>query len=130
MAIYQHSVSLNVEKCRGCTHCLRHCPTEAIRIRNGRAVIDPYRCVDCGQCIRFCPYQAKKSAYDKLSDLPEGKWKVALPAPSLFGQFDNLDDINNRNENSFFEDNPGLPNDNVNFEPSQIDSEEIPDDIL
>lgn len=52
---------------------------------------------------------------------------------AFFGEyslFDNLDDINNRNENSFFEDNPGLPNDNVNFEPSQIDSEEIPDDIL
>jgi iron only hydrogenase large subunit-like protein len=91
---YHHSVSLNVEKCRGCTHCLRHCPTEAIRIRGGHAVIDTEKCVDCGQCIRFCPYQAKKSAYDKLADIPQGKWKIALPAPSLLGQFDNLDDMN------------------------------------
>ena len=94
MAIYQHSVSLKTEKCRGCTHCLRHCPTEAIRIRNGKAVIDPRRCVDCGQCIRFCPHKAKKAVYDKLSDVPKGKWKVALPAPSLYGQIDNLDDMN------------------------------------
>ncbi|MBO4979671.1 MAG: 4Fe-4S binding protein [Clostridia bacterium] len=93
MTPYQHSVSLNSEKCRGCTHCLKHCPTEAIRIRNGHAVIDAARCVDCGQCIRYCPYQAKKAAYDKLSDLPKEKWKIALPAPSLFGQFDNLDDV-------------------------------------
>jgi iron only hydrogenase large subunit-like protein len=91
---YHHSVSLNLDKCRGCTHCLRHCPTEAIRIRDGHAVIDPEKCVDCGQCIRFCPYQAKKSAYDKLSDIPAGKWKIALPAPSILGQFDNLDDMN------------------------------------
>ena len=41
----------------------------------------------------MCPHQAKKAVYDKLSDIPEGKWKIALPAPSLFGQFDNLDDI-------------------------------------
>ena len=93
MTPYQHSVSLNFEKCRGCTHCLKHCPTEAIRIRDGHAVIDAARCVDCGQCIRYCPYQAKKAAYDKLSDIPKGKWKIALPAPSLFGQFDNLDDV-------------------------------------
>lgn len=93
MASYRHSVLLNVDKCRGCTHCLRHCPTEAIRIRDGHAVIDALRCVDCGECIRECPYQAKKSAFDRFSDIPDGKWKIALPAPSLFGQFDNLDDI-------------------------------------
>lgn len=56
-------------------------------------MINPERCIDCGECIRVCPYQAKKSVYDKLADIPKNKWKIALPAPSLFGQFDNLDDI-------------------------------------
>ncbi len=93
MTSYHHSVSLNSDKCRGCTHCLKHCPTEAIRIRDGKAVINAARCVDCGQCIRYCPYQAKKAASDKLSELPKDKWLIALPAPSLFGQFDNLDDL-------------------------------------
>ena len=93
MSSYQHSVSLNVEKCKGCTHCLKRCPTEAIRIRDGHAQINAARCIDCGECIRVCPHKAKKAVYDKLSDIPEGKWKIALPAPSLFGQFDNLDDI-------------------------------------
>lgn len=90
---YQHSVSLNVSKCRGCTHCLKHCPTEAIRIRGGHAVISAARCIDCGECIRVCPYNAKKASCDKLSDIPKDKWKIAVPAPALFGQFDNLDDI-------------------------------------
>lgn len=93
MATYNHSVSLNPEKCCGCTHCLKHCPTEAIRIRDRRAVIDTSRCIDCGECIRVCPHQAKKAVYDKLGDIPKDTYKIALPAPSLFGQFDNLDDI-------------------------------------
>lgn len=93
MAKYQHSVSLNPEKCCGCTHCLKRCPTEAIRIREGHAQIDPARCIDCGECIRVCPHKAKKAVCDKFSDIPEGKYKIALPAPTLCGQFDNLDDI-------------------------------------
>lgn len=93
MAGYKHSVSLNPEKCVGCTHCLKHCPTEAIRIREKHAIIDPDRCIDCGECIRVCPHHAKKSVCDKLSDIPADKYKVALPAPSLYGQFSNLDDI-------------------------------------
>lgn len=93
MASYQHSVSLNVDKCCGCTHCLKHCPTEAIRIRDGHAKIDSSRCIDCGECIRVCPHKAKKAVCDRVSDIPKGKWKIALPAPSLYGQFDNLDDI-------------------------------------
>ena len=35
----KHSVSLIREKCKGCTACLKRCPTEAIRIRDGHAVI-------------------------------------------------------------------------------------------
>ncbi len=93
MKEYKHSVSLNASKCKGCTHCLKRCPTEAIRIREGKAEIDTKRCIDCGECIRVCPYNAKKSICDKLADLERFKYKIALPAPSLYGQFDNLDDI-------------------------------------
>lgn len=90
---YQHSVFLDSEKCIGCTHCLKGCPTEAIRVRDGKAVIDSERCIDCGQCIRVCPYKAKKAKYDAIENISHFKWKIALPAPSFYGQFDHLDDI-------------------------------------
>ncbi len=93
MAVYKHSVSLDIEKCKGCTHCLKRCPTEAIRIRDGHATIDPDRCIDCGECIRQCPHNAKKAIYDKLSSLPADKYLIALPAPTLYGQFERLDDL-------------------------------------
>lgn len=93
MNAYEHSVLLDESKCTGCTTCLRHCPTEAIRIKNGKAVIDPKRCIDCGACIRYCPHQAKRAVCGKLSDMDRFKWKIALPAPTLYGQFDNLDDV-------------------------------------
>ena len=90
---YEHSVLLDTAKCTGCTTCLRHCPTEAIRIRDGHAVINPDRCIDCGECIRNCPHKAKKAVCGKLANMDRFKWKIALPAPTLYGQFDNLDDI-------------------------------------
>ncbi len=93
MNTYKHSVYLDVNKCIGCTTCLRHCPTEAIRIRDGHAVINDDRCIDCGECIRICPQKAKKAACGSLEQLNNYKWKIALPAPSLYGQFENLEDV-------------------------------------
>ncbi len=90
---YKHSVSLEPKKCKGCTTCLKRCPTEAIRIRDGRAVIRADRCIDCGECIKVCPYKAKKATHDPLSCIGDYKYPVALPAPSLYGQFDRLDNI-------------------------------------
>ena len=93
MNTYEHSVYLDADKCNGCTTCLKHCPTEAIRIRDGKAVINQERCIDCGECIRVCPNKAKKALCSSLDAMKRFKWKIALPAPSLYGQFDNLDDV-------------------------------------
>ena len=93
MHLYDHSVLLDASKCTGCTTCLKHCPTEAIRIKDGHAVINEKRCIDCGECIRNCPHKAKKAVFGKLEDMKRFKYKIALPAPTLYGQFDNLDDV-------------------------------------
>ncbi len=92
MEKYLHSVTLVPDKCHGCTHCLDFCPTEAIRIRDGKAIINADRCIDCGQCIRVCKNKAKKAVYDDLEKMSRFKFKIALPAPTLYSQFNNLDE--------------------------------------
>lgn len=82
-----HSVYLDKDKCLGCTNCLRSCPTGAIRIRNGKARIIETKCIDCGECIRVCPHYAKKAKTDSLDVIADYAYKVAIPAPSLLGQF-------------------------------------------
>ncbi len=88
-----HSVRLEVDKCRACTNCLKRCPTEAIRVRGGRAHIIDERCIDCGECIRVCDYHAKVAVTDSLDTIRRFRYKIALPAPSLYGQFKNLQNI-------------------------------------
>lgn len=88
------TVYLEEEKCIGCITCLRRCPTEAIRIIKGKARIDYAKCINCGECVRCCPRHAKRPLHDSLSDMEKFKYKIALPSPSLFGQFKNLKDVN------------------------------------
>jgi len=93
---YFHSVKLNVKKCIGCTICIKHCPTEAIRVHDGKAAIMDERCIDCGECIKSCPHHAKYAHSDTLKKLSEYKYNIALPDPSFFGQFkegENIEDI-------------------------------------
>ncbi len=87
-----HSVYLEDEKCTGCITCLKRCPTQAIRVRNGKAHIISEFCIDCGECIRHCPHHAKHTRRDFLSDLDRFEYTVALPAPSLYSQFNNIRD--------------------------------------
>ena len=89
----KHAVVLDYNRCRGCTTCIKSCPTEAIRVRRGKALILADRCIDCGNCIRACPHHAMKSLSDKLDILKNYEYCVALPSPVMYGQFQNLDDI-------------------------------------
>lgn len=89
-----HSVTLDEDLCKGCTNCVKRCPTEAIRVRGGKATIIKERCIDCGECIRLCPSHAKRAVIDTLEVLDRFTYTIALPAPSLYGQFSGLEDLN------------------------------------
>lgn len=92
MATFTHSVYLDADKCKGCINCIKRCPTGAIRVRGGKAHINKEFCIDCGECIRVCPHHAKKTRYDSLDTMKDYKYKVALPAPSFYAQFNNITD--------------------------------------
>ena len=89
----EHSVTIEYDRCRGGTTCMKSCPTEAIRVRRGKATILKERCVDCGECIRSCPHKAIRASSDSISHLQDFRYNVALPDPVLYGQFQNLDSI-------------------------------------
>ncbi len=93
MADFYHSVRLDTEKCQGCTNCIKRCPTGAIRVREGKAHIIKERCIDCGECINVCPHHAKYAEHDSIEKISEFKYKIAMPAPALYGQFNHLDDV-------------------------------------
>lgn len=88
------AVRLDEDLCVGCINCIKRCPTEAIRVRNGKAHIRKEFCIDCGECIRICQHHAKKAIYDSLDGIKDFKYTVALPAPSLYAQANHLDDTN------------------------------------
>lgn len=88
-----HSVCLEEKDCKGCTTCIRMCPTQAIRVQNGKAKIIRERCIDCGECVRRCPYHAKKVISDSFKELNNYKYNIALPAPAFYGQFSKAESI-------------------------------------
>ena len=92
--MYFHSVSLDSEKCHGCTNCVKGCPTEAIRVRDGKARIIKERCIDCGECIRICPYHAKRSVTDPRFITESYKYNIIMTPPSFYGQFKGVSDVN------------------------------------
>ncbi len=94
MNTYGNSVYLLESQCKGCTNCIKHCPTQAIRVRNNQAVINKEQCIDCGECIRICPYHAKRAKRDFIDIIKKFEYSIALPAPSLYAQVNHLEDVN------------------------------------
>lgn len=47
-------------QCMGCVAhpCNEVCPRDAIRMINGKSVIDQEKCIKCGKCKAICPYDA------------------------------------------------------------------------
>lgn len=85
-ATYYHALQVNKEACRGCMHCIRSCPTEAIRIRDGKAFIYEERCIDCGECFVNCPVGAVYVEQDDFKQIQSFTYKVALLPAVFVGQ--------------------------------------------
>ena len=91
---YFHSVTLEKDRCLGCTNCITRCPTEAIRVQNGKAKIIKERCIDCGECVRVCQSHAKNVTTDSFDMLKKFKHNIAMPAPTFYSQFSSEISVN------------------------------------
>jgi iron only hydrogenase large subunit-like protein len=87
MSQYYHSIRFEQDKCQGRMKCLRVCPTQAIRVRGGRAMMIEERCIDCGECLNACPSGAIVPLTDPFGELTRFRQTVAIPSPALYAQF-------------------------------------------
>ena len=88
MTQYYHAHKVVLDKCQGHMACMRHCPTQAIRIKRGKATISSELCVDCGTCISVCPSGAIVPITDPVAEISHFKYKVVVPSPVLYSQFE------------------------------------------
>ncbi|MFA9422160.1 MAG: [Fe-Fe] hydrogenase large subunit C-terminal domain-containing protein [Sedimentibacter sp.] len=90
------SIMFDKDKCKGCTNCMKRCPTQAIRLVDGKAVINNAKCIHCGECIKICPYGAytpESIEWQEEMNNPSYKYKIAIPCTTLYGQFPKGTDI-------------------------------------
>ncbi|OQX96556.1 hypothetical protein B6I21_00675 [candidate division KSB1 bacterium 4572_119] len=88
MARFYHAHRIDLQKCDGQMKCMRSCPTQAIRVKNGKAAFSEDLCVDCGTCLSACQSGAMVPITDPLEDFSKFKYKVVVPAAVLYSQFD------------------------------------------
>ncbi len=90
------SIMLDKDKCKGCTNCMKRCPTQAIRLIDGKAFINSDKCIHCGECIKVCPYNAYTPEsiewYEEMH-YSSYKYKIAVASTPLYGQFPKGTDI-------------------------------------
>jgi len=84
---FHHALKVVDELCIGCTHCMTACPTQAIRVRDGKAVITEERCVDCGNCCKACPVSAILIEQDDFEEIFSYEVRIALLPTVFIGQF-------------------------------------------
>ena len=53
-------LKFDIDSCKDCYSCLRHCPVKAIDFTNNKAEIIEEQCILCGECVHVCPQNAKK----------------------------------------------------------------------
>jgi len=51
-------IQILLDRCAGCTLCVKACPFGAIHMANRKAVIDMAKCTLCGACVAVCKFKA------------------------------------------------------------------------
>ena len=91
----KYPIYTEINNCRDCYRCVRHCPVKAIQIKDAHAVIIYDRCTFCGTCVNECPNSVKVIRNDtdrvRMAFLSKRKVIVSL-APSFVSEFIGYED--------------------------------------
>lgn len=80
-----------INDCKGCGICAGKCPVEAIKIVDGKAVVDVEICIGCGVCKRFCPSNAvKMKKRNKTKFVPKDSFERFVLEAIDSGRLQNL----------------------------------------
>jgi len=93
--VKREPIYTQINNCRDCYRCVRHCPVKAIRIKDAHAVIIHERCTFCGTCVNECPNSVKtiRNDVDKVTMAFLSKRKVIVSlAPSYVSEFKGYED--------------------------------------
>ena len=86
----KYPIYTEINNCRDCYRCVRHCPVKAIQIKDAHAEIIYDRCTFCGTCVNECPNSVKVIRNDtdrvRMAFLSNRKVIVSL-APSYVSEF-------------------------------------------
>ena len=85
---FHHALRINKELCIGCSRCMRVCPTEALRVIDGKATLHPEWCIDCGECFKVCPVKAILVEDDDIARIFQFKHRLLLIPSIFFAQFE------------------------------------------
>ncbi len=86
--IFHRALEIQKDVCIGCSHCIKVCPTEALRVSNGKAMIYADWCIDCGECFRICPNRAIRVVDDDFSKIFDYSCRVLMVPAVFYAQFE------------------------------------------
>ena len=88
--------SFDSELCRGCKKCAvaESCPTKAVSVVNGKAVMDTSKCTSCGVCVGKCPFGAvPKEAASVCRIFVGGTWGKTQRMGTLLNSVYSADEV-------------------------------------
>ncbi len=56
--IINNKINIDDDVCVGCFLCEENCPTGAIKVQDGKAVLEDKKCIRCSECTLRCPVRA------------------------------------------------------------------------